>query len=443
MQVNNLCSLTLLVLGAGLTGCGGSGNGSTGTGPTPPPSTPAVLAVQGTGFTKNGIAFLPKSFQLRGFTVSKAVATAMADNGDNTFQTALNAQAAFGSTELAAASSWGANMLRFQLSQPALDPSGTETIVDQKTGQTINFYDPTYLPTVIAAINQARAAGFLIILSMQDEAGTGTSEHKNLPTQATINAWNQLLPTFGSAPDVMLELYNEPSLSDTPADWNLWAYGGTSSGGTTYIGMQQLIDTLRTASSPAKNIMLLDGLAEAATLAGVPGLATPLTDHSVNGISNQFAYAIHPYPRGISVTDTAAQYTALWDSQFGNFSQQSPVMSTEWSAFAGDSTNSNLGLQGAPTYQVAVDLLDYLVSKRIALGVGAFDIPGVMIQALDGTYTPSNYDNYAQVYLTPGGANENAGLLVQKLYLSPYPAAVLQCSDAVDNHGSNGASCGQ
>jgi hypothetical protein len=330
-------------------------------------------------------------------------ATAEADNGNNSFQTALNAQNAFGAAELAAASSWGANMLRFQLSQPALDPAGTETITDQKTGQVINFYDPSYLPAVVAAVNQARAAGFLIILSMQDEVGTGTSEHQNLPTQATINAWNQLLPSFGSAPDVMLELYNEPSLQDTAANWNLWAYGGTSAKGTTYFGMQQVIDMLRTASSPAKNVMLLDGLAEAATLAGVPGLATPLTDKNVSGLSNQFAYAIHPYPRGISVTDTPAQYTALWDSQFGQFSQQNPVMSTEWSAFAGDSTHSNLGLQGAPTYQVAVDLLNYLVSKRIALGVGAFDVPGVMIEALDGTYTPSNYDNYAQVYLTPSG----------------------------------------
>ena len=441
MLFRHVYALMAALSAISLAGCGE--RQSSGTIPMPGPATPATLAVQGTSFTKDGVAFLPKCFQLRGFTVSKAVATAEADNGSNSFQAALNAQAAFGPTELTAASSWGANMLRFQLSQPALDPAGTETITDQKTGQVINFYDPTYLPTIIAATNQARAAGFLIILSMQDEAGTGTSQHQNLPTQATVNAWNQLLPTFGNAPDVMLELYNEPSLQDTPANWNLWAYGGTSSGGKTYIGMQQLMNALRTAPSPAKNVMLLDGLAEAATLAGVPGLATPLSDHLVSGISNQLAYAIHPYPRGISVTDTPAQYTALWDSQFGNLSQQSAVMSTEWSAFAGDSNTSNLGLQGSPSYRVAVDLLNYLVSKRIGLGVGAFDIPGVMIQALDGTYTPSNYDNYAQVFLTPSGNNENAGLLVHKLFLSPYPATILMCSDGVDSQGSNAATCGQ
>ena len=122
-------------------------------------------------------------------------------------------------------------------------------------------------------------------------------------------------------------------------------------------------------------------------------------------------------------------------------------MCTEWSSFAG--TGSSLGLNGAPTYQVAVDLLNYLVAKRIAISVGAYDIPGVTIKALDGTFTPSNFDDYAQVYNTNSGADnqnpngENDGLLVQKLYNSPYPTTVLTCSDAIDQYGSNGAGCGQ
>ena len=437
---------TALLSACMLSGCGGISSSTSTPPPVINPPVPAktpIIAVQGVGFTLNGAPFVPRSFQLRGFTVTKAVATAEVDNGNGGFQAALSAQNAYGSTELEAATSWGANMLRFQLSQPALDPAGSETITDQVTGQVVKFYDPTYLTTVIAAVNQARAAGFLVILSMQDEAGTGTSLHQNLPTQATINAWNQLLPTFGSASDVILELYNEPSLQDTTTNWNTWAYGSTAANGTTFFGMQQVINMLRTAPSPAKNVMLLDGLAEAATLAGVPGLPTPITDSAANGINDQFAYAIHPYPRGISVTDNPAQYTALWDSQFGNFAQQHPVMSTEWSAFAGISASSNLGLLGAPSYQIAVDLLNYLVTKRIGLGVGAFDIPGVMIQALDGTYTPSNFDNYSSVYATTMGGNENAGLLVHKLFLSPYPTTVLQCTDAIDASGTKGATCGK
>ena len=54
------------------------------------------------------------------------------------------------------------------------------------------------------------------------------------------NDWDLFTPVFGSDPGVVFELYNEPNLTATPANWQLWLNGGdapTANGPVASIGM--------------------------------------------------------------------------------------------------------------------------------------------------------------------------------------------------------------
>lgn len=373
-----------------------------------------IVGVSGTHLTLDGRVWLPRGVQLRGFTAplhvaqdNAAAAVAAGGGSDNGWQKLVEAQKAYGNAELAAARSWGVDEIRFLVSQPSLDPMNTE-----KDAAGNPLFIPDYKDYLIHTINQARCAGFVVILAMQDEKTTGTADHQNLPTAATERAWNALLPAFGSAPDVVLELYNEPSLKSTDANWVLWAHASDAEHPTpqNYIGMGPLLRYLRDQGS--QNVYVLDGLQEAATLEGIPTLPHPPTDPL-----GKLVYGVHPYPRGSA--------NPPYDTQFGNISRSLPVFATEWSA---GENNGSLGLGSLPNYDVAVSLLNYLTSHVIPLSAGAYDIPGVMPTTVPG-WQPSNYNDY-DAQLGRKHSLDNAGLLVRKLFQANYRTS-LTAADGV------------
>jgi endoglucanase len=383
-----ICSLCLALL----TGCGGSDGSAvfdaSGTSPgTAAGASQQVVDVSGLTMTLNGSPWLSKGVVLQAFV--RPLAALQADPSQSGI---LNARNYFGPTELAAIHNYQADTIRFQIGQPALDPASP-------------LYDPSYLDQVVSAIHAARQAGFVVVIMMQDEAISGEPNPHPLPTAETQRDWDLLSAQFGTDHGVVFELYNEPSLPESAANWQLWLNGGTVTGqAIPSIGIQPLIDHLR--DNGAQNVFVLDGLNLAGTLNGLPAVTDPL---------NRLVYAVHPYQHGSSDE-------SQWDQQFGIPSAKVPVWANEWSA----PTGLTLGLGTLTSYQVAVDLLNYLRSHSIPLCTGAFDVRRFVVQDVPG-WTPANYDNIAQDTQSDG-----SGTLVYNDFLANYSRA-LSLADGLSN----------
>lgn len=352
-----------------------------------------VVGVAGNGLTLNGRRWLPRGVNISGFVATEA--TFRQDHR----QDELNARRYYGPREFTAARGWHVDLLRIQVSQPSLDPDS-------------QLFRKQYVSAVIDAIEQARRAGFVVEIMMQDEPISGEPNHNEMPTKATVRDWDYLTGLFGRDRGIVFELFNEPALPANSTDWSIWKDGGVyAAGAAPAVGMQALISRLRAEGS--LNVMVLDGLDLAHTLAGLPTIEDPL---------NRIAYAVHPYPDG------SANQTD-WGSAFGNASTWLPVFADEWSAKA----NTKIGLGDLPSFQVAVNFLNYIRFRNIPLAGGAFDLPGFLVKDVPG-WTPSNYDNYATCYqdgFKPAWCNlDDAGKLVQTLFLTNYRVALTD-ADAI------------
>ena len=386
-------ALAGIVAAASLAACGGSG-GST-PAPTPAPSmspTPAasslpalasaIVGVSGNSLTVDGAPYEPRSVVIRGFTAPAAFEAQHEP-------VAAEGRAVYGPAELAAAHAFGADTLRFLISQPGLDPQS-------------KIYDPTYLPSIRTAVTEARQSGFLVLLAMQDESPSGDPSPHPMPIAETQSDWDELAPLFGHDRGIMFELYNEPILDESAANWQIWLNGGQT-GNDTAIGMQPMIDHLRAES--VQNVFVLDGLQSAHTLQGLPQVTDPL---------GRVAYAVHPYFVG------AAPDESLWDPDFGIPSRSVPVFADEWAAESGTS----LGFGSSMSYQPAVDFVNYVRAHKIPLGGAGFDAPGFMVQNVT-TWTPTNYDNFSST-----STLDDAGLLISNDFLADY-SRLLTDADAV------------
>jgi endoglucanase len=352
------------------------------------------VGVEGTHLTMNGHPWNSRGVALQGFVRPLALLQSeLAANPDNQeAKKLLNARRSYGWAELEFARAFHANTLRFQVSQPALDPDSP-------------MYDANYLTEVADAIHMARSAGFVVMIMMQDEKLTGDASQAPLPTEQTRRDWQLLTQVFGSDRGVVFELYNEPNLLASPENWQLWLQGGDWNGAT-YLGMQTLVDDVR--SNGAQNLLVLDGLAvnvispktgkpvrEAAeTLAGLHPVQDPL---------DRVIYAVHPYQRGLAVESN-------WEEDFGNPSRNLPVWADEWSA----PTDIRLGLGTLPGYQVAVDLLNFLREHSIPLCTGAIDVPHWVVQNVPG-WRLTSYEDYAG-----SSTVEGSGTLVYRDFADDY-----------------------
>jgi hypothetical protein len=304
------------------------------------------------------------------------------------------AQQHWGSAELAAAGSgsgnWNADLIRFQVSVCGLDPQSS-------------IYDPNYLTEVVSAVNQARAAGFKVDISMQHESPSGCPTDSGMPEADTERAWQQLVPQFATDGYIIFELYNEPdapdkSMSPTAADWSLWQNGGTTDGNT-YVGHQAVLNTIRTAEKNAggvSHLCVAGGLRQSRTFGGAP--LPPLTD----SVTGELGYAVHTYFNGGS-NNTSSQ----WDTHFGNFHGDGyAILGTEWNACSsqGDCRSTD------PTD--AANLISYMRGKDLGNTAWSFDLEGKL--DIDWSWDPNNYSNYTCGASSDGGP----GTLIENDYQS-------------------------
>ncbi len=288
---------------------------------------------------------------------------------------------------------WGADTIRFQVSQAALDK-------DDPTSPSL--YDPNFLSEVVAGVTAARAIGLNVIVSVQDESGTGEATPTPLPNAGTGNAWNVLAPAFKNDNGIMFEILNEPELDHTAANWALWA-----------TAMNNMVTIIRNAG--ATNVVIADGLNYAEQLDQAPILADPL---------HQVAYASHPYAHSApDQTATGNGMTGVgWDAKFGNVSVSSvaPVIVTEWSLendIAATNGSNTFQYCDSGSNQAGLNLLSYLQGKGIGLLAFSYDLPNQPMLprtgrvTLDLNGTPSTLAN-----VTCSDATFGVGMIVQTWY---------------------------
>jgi chitodextrinase len=329
-------------------------------------ATTTGVELAGNQFVLDGQPFVPQGFN------SIALLNSAWCTSNLTQQAAAN----FGPAELdMARTTWDANTLRFQVSQPVL--AGLNGVA--------------YAQQVQTDVSMALDAGFVVDISMQDE-GLACGPSAPLPSQETETAWAALLANsqLANDPMVMLELYNEPNNtpSATPAttpsgsSWPDWQNGGRAlqppKGATwsayTPVGHQQLVDYLR-GTLGAGNVLIADGANKAERLDGVP----LLTD---SGASYQIAYAVHPYlfTGGLS----------SWTSHFGYLAATNAVIATEWNYTGSDC--------GSASQTIAPQFLDYM-KNTVDLG-----ILGHALDSYNGTLVADTAGDPTQCgTATPGG----------------------------------------
>jgi hypothetical protein len=334
-------------------------------GRTPAPSAPlstAGIYVQGAHLMQNGEPFIPRGVQITGLVAPDADLAGKY----------IAAHQHFGSAELAQAVADHADLIRFQVSEFGLNPSDP-------------LYSARYLAEVEQGIELARAAGLDVIVSLQAELPAGNEIRCPLPDAGAATDWQELASAFAGDDDVMFELYNEPGLPNSAADWALWADGGVISNGAggecTAVGVQSIVDEIRALG--ADNVIILPGLGGEQTLAGVPKITDPADPGDP-----QLAYGIH-YPNLNQTSDE-------WDTEFGNLAERVPVIVTEWQA--NGTTNC---VPDSP--RSAPLLLTYLSLKQIGVVGFAFDLPGTIVA--DYQYDPTTYSGFGCGLFT-GGAGQ-------------------------------------
>ena len=236
----------------------------------------------------------------------------------------------YSSSDYGAMRTRGIDSVRIQVSQPGLDPQDP-------------LFTSDFRSKVIEAVHAARAAGLVVVLSVQDEVQSGeTHGPAALPDDATRRVWRSLAPVFASDGGVMYELLNEPNLPPSPENWGKWADA-----------MNATLAVVR--GSGARNVAVVDGLLYAERLGGAVALSDPL---------RQMVYASHPYAHHVQ-----DQQQPAWDAKFGDFARSHPVIVTEWATVPKYYCDL-----GTPTYAEA--FLHYLDQRGIGLMAYGWDFSG-------------------------------------------------------------------
>lgn len=225
---------------------------------------------------------------------------------------------------------FGIDSVRIQASQPGLDPDDP-------------LFTTVFRDKLIGAVRAARAAGLVVMLSIQDEKQSGeTRGVAALPNDATRRVWRSLAPVFASDTGVMYELLNEPNLPPSPENWRQWTGA-----------MNATLAVVR--KTGARNVAVADGLLFAERLGGASELSDPL---------GQVVYASHPYAH-----HQQDQERPAWDTKFGDFARNHPVIVTEWATVPKYYCDL-----GTPRYVEA--FLHYLDQRGIGLMAYGWDFSG-------------------------------------------------------------------
>lgn len=244
---------------------------------------------------------------------------------------------------------WHANVVAFQVAWANLFP-------DQNN---FNAPDAVYLQAMDTAVTWANQEHMNVIFNLQSE----TTTNEIMATTPSIKFWQVVANRYKDNQQVFFDVFNEPR---DFYDWNLWQSGGMFQG-VRYVGMQQLVDTIR--ATGAQNLILVQGQG-----AGESFDYDNFQSHLLHGTN--LVYSIHPY---LSSTQhlTRQNWEQWWGQAVTNLNV--PFVVGEWNETSGSGCVSN-----APA--VVPAFLSYIQQLNIGLIAWALT-PGSLIR---GTGNPND-----------------------------------------------------
>lgn len=317
------------------------------------------VTIQGKDFYLDGKPWLPKGIKIEGFN------RPLGNYESESLQKlARQGRSYWGPAEMEAIRTvFGGKILRFAVSQPGLDPQSP-------------IYSPAYRDELLAVFRQARAAGFVIIPSMDAQAENGIPDLPCMPKDSTLRAWKILAPALINDPGVMFELFDEPCRGN-------WDQGRKEWAGE----MQALIDLFR--GMGAKNILLADGL-------GYGQWTNDLFPLLHDSLPNRLALAVHPYFDALG-KELSTPPETYFQSHFGRDATRFPIIATEWNA-----TETN-GCVEAGTPDIALSLVRYLQRLHVGLIGWAIDSGHGKVVKDHEHFVPTDYENWQGCSRTPKG----------------------------------------
>ena len=339
--------------------------------------TPNAITTSGNRLLKDGVIWIPHGLIITALNAPPSALNDPAIIASNSFyrNELLPAYQHYSLATLDAIKTWGADLVRFNVSQAGLDPQNV-------------LYADSYVSSVRNSVLYARSIGLNVIVCV---FGKEENPPVNLPSDATIRAWKVLAPLFNGDEGILYEMFNEPPALPTPDNWAAWA-----------VATNPVIAAIRATGST--NVVIADGLTYGIFLNGAPHLTDPL---------NKVAYATHPW-----FATATNQTQASWDRNFGNFAATAPVIATAWA----------VGLNNycdAGTPAAALGFLQYLQSKQIGLiGYGYDVIPNANNNSMVTDYngTPTTFSNGIQC----GQSGLGAGAIIQYWFRTGIPPSQLK-----------------
>lgn len=238
----------------------------------------------------------------------------------------------------AIASFWHGNVVRIQIAPPIFLAN-----------------PPGYVATMKREVRTALRLRLNVILSAQYQS----VGYIPGPNASTVSFWRAIARTYRNTQQVWFDLFNEP---DQPS-WKIWKHGGSG-----FVGMQTLVDTIR-AIAP-HNLVIAEGLRQAETLSGVES-------ELLKG--SGVVYSVHPYLL------PGLQTPQSWDTNWGDLSSRIPILVGEWGEY-----NERKPQCALDAPQLVPDFLDYLHRHHIGLIAWAL-VPGVLVRGSSLT-EPTQFD---------------------------------------------------
>lgn len=243
----------------------------------------------------------------------------------------------------------------------------------------IDRMDPAYFARVAGVIRAANQAGLVLILAEYDDAKAGHPSSLRLPTSEIATFWRTWAAQFKDNPMVIFDVYNEPQATKMPEhkdgihsarDWQFWLHGGIATNGERAVGMQELVDGIR--STGATQVIAIMGLSGGP---GMQGFDVNAEIHDPN-----IPYEIHPR-HATDPTD------AERDAHFGFLSSRFPLLAADWGVTLDEDSAECRAIPADPERAEALvtETLAYFETHDISWTASAFE-PGKLILDVDSYY---------------------------------------------------------
>ena len=258
----------------------------------------------------------------------------------SSFEQSPSGDGHFTQTDFNNIASWGANTVRIATNQDFL-------LVDS------SCFSESYLSgSLDGAVKAAHNAGLNVIFDLRwndgGVAGRCATGQQEMADTRSLTFWQIMANHYKNDPRVFFDLYNEPQ--DIP--WGCWLNGCATcglAGCNTWVGMQQMYDTVRL--SGFDNLVIMGGINSAYDLSGVP-------DHLPSGFNIVYATHVH-----------SAELPSSWSNSFGFLTSAYPVVATEF----GDYTCTSGSVTSMLDY---FDAPDGDTSNRMGWTGGSWNDPG-------------------------------------------------------------------